>query len=96
MSYMTKLPGVPDRDDVRAGMASFQGSGPAGKTCESCAHRGYWRTGKPKFNRQTGMLEETGYRSNSCAMFLKLTHRHGPAVEKKYRACKYYEPAVRR
>ena len=88
---MTKLPGVPDTDDVKPGMASFEGTGPSGKTCESCTHRGYYRTSKPKFNRQTGMLEETRYRSKGCRMFLKLSHRHGPAVDKKWRACQYFE-----
>lgn len=92
MSYMTKLPGVPDRDDVRAGMASFEGDGPFGKTCGSCAHRGYWRAGKSKFNPRTGLIEERGRQSSSCAMFLKLTCRHGPKVEATWRACKHYEP----
>jgi hypothetical protein len=96
MSYMTKLPGVPDTDDVKPGMAYFENTGPAGRTCGSCKHRGYYRTGKFRFNKQTEMLEETGRRSNSCAMFLKLTHRHGPAVEKGWKACKFYTPADRR
>jgi hypothetical protein len=78
MSYMTRIPGYPDRDDIRAGMASFQGSGPAGSTCETCAHRGYHRnTGKP---------------AKGCWMFLKLTHRHGPAIDRHWRACRYYAP----
>jgi hypothetical protein len=91
MSYMTKLPGVPDTDDVKPGMAFFAGTGPTDKTCESCAYRGYWRTGKHKFNTQTKMLEEAGRHSNSCAMFLKLTHRHGPAVNRRWAACKYFQ-----
>ena len=61
MSYMTRVPGYPDRDDIRPGMAHFEGTGPAGKTCESCAHRGYWRVScKSKFNTQTGVLRRRG------------------------------------
>lgn len=96
MSFMTRIPGVSDRDDIKPGMASFEGSGPIGKTCASCACRGYWRASKSKFNPRTGLIEERGYQSSSCRMFLTLTHRHGPAVDKKWRACKYYAPADRR
>ena len=96
MSHMTRLPGVPDTDDVFPGMASFAGTGPAGKTCESCAQRGYWRARKSKFNPRTGLIEERGYQSSSCRMFLTLTHSHGPAVDKNWRACKYYEANPRR
>ena len=42
MSHMTKLPGVPDRDDVIVGMAHYAGSGPLGKTCGDCANRTPW------------------------------------------------------
>ncbi len=38
MSYMTRLEGVPDRDDVKPGMAHFAGTGPSGKTCGKCKH----------------------------------------------------------
>jgi len=92
MSFMTRIPNYPDRNDVRAGMASFEGTGPPGKICESCAHRGYYRTSsKPKFNTKTEMLEETKYRSKGCEIFLKLSHRHGPPIDKKWCACKYFE-----
>jgi hypothetical protein len=90
MSIMTRLPGVPDRDDVKPGMAHFAGSGPFGKTCETCAHRGYWRAGKGKFNKQTGLIEERRTRVQGCRMFLILSHRHGPPVKKEWAACKHY------
>ena len=92
MSLMTRIPGYPDRDDVKPGMASFEGTGPAGKTCESCMHRGYSRKGRDKFNSRTNLIEETHYRARGCEIFHKLTHRHGPAVDKKWRACRYYDP----
>ena len=91
MSYMTRLPGVPDTDDVKPGMASYANTGPAGTTCETCAHRGYYRQGKSKFNPRTGLIEERHVPHSGCKMFLKLTHRHGPTVEKNWHSCKYYE-----
>lgn len=36
---LTRLPGIPDRDQAKIGMAYFAGTGPAGKTCGSCEHR---------------------------------------------------------
>jgi hypothetical protein len=91
VSIYTKLPNVPDSDaDVRPGMASFLGSGPAGATCESCIHRGYYRAGKSKFDEQTGLIEETRKRTMGCKEFLRLNHRHGPAVDRSWAACKYY------
>ena len=92
MSYLTKIPGTPDRDSVQPGMAHLEGSGPAGKTCEHCTHRGYFRTGKAKFNSRTGMIEQNPVRTMGCRIFLKLTHRHGPAVNKDWRACRYFQP----
>jgi hypothetical protein len=83
MSYLTRIAGYPDRDDIRPGMAFFENTGPVGKTCESCAHRGYYRTDKPT-------------KTKGCRMFLKLTHRHGPAIDRQWKACKYYAPADRR
>lgn len=38
MSYMTRLKGVPDTDDVKPGMAYFAGTGPIGKTCGKCEY----------------------------------------------------------
>jgi hypothetical protein len=85
MSYLTRFPGVPDSDDVKAGMAHFENSGPFGKTCGTCVHRGYWRAGKSKVNPRTGLIEEKLVHSKGCRMFVKLTHRHGPAVNKDWR-----------
>lgn len=91
MSIYTRLPGVPDRDDVKPGMASYAGTGPYGATCGTCRSRSYWRAAKGKFNQQTGQIEERRVRSQACKMFLVLTHRHGPPVQKEWPACKYYE-----
>ena len=92
MSYLTKILGTPDSDDIKPGMAHLEGTGPIGATCEHCAHRGYFRTGKAKFNSRTGMIEENRVRTLACRMFLKLTHRHGPTVDKNWRACRYFQP----
>ncbi|MGY3615721.1 hypothetical protein [Bradyrhizobium sp. USDA 10063] len=95
MSHLTRLPGVPDSGDIRPGMAYFPGTASVvGATCGDCVHRGYWRAGKTKYNLQTGLLEEKRVRSSGCREFLRLTHRHGPAVNKTWAACKYYVPAA--
>jgi hypothetical protein len=91
MSIMTRLPGVPDRDDVKPGMAHFAGSGPYGATCGTCLHRGYWRAGKEKFNKRTGLIEERRIRSQGCKIYMKLAMQYGPPVDKRWAACKYYE-----
>jgi len=72
---MTKLPGVPDKDDVKPGMASWEGNGPKGKYCESCVHRGYYF--------------DTDYHSG-CFMFFRQSGVHGPRIKLHYKACKHY------
>jgi hypothetical protein len=91
MSYLTKLPGVLDADDVKPGMAYFANTGPIGKTCETCCYRGYWRNSKGKFNPRTNLIEEKHTFYGGCRMFLKLSGRHGPRIDKKWNACKFYE-----
>ncbi len=91
MPIMTVLPGVPDATDVKPGMAYFANTGPPGETCGGCLHRGYWREGKTKFNSDSNQLEEKRKRSLGCKMFLKLAMQHGPAVNKSWPACKYFE-----
>ena len=92
MSYLTRLSGVPDRDSARPGMAFYEGTGPSNTTCNQCQHRGYWRTGRTIFNEQTGLLEERRTHHTGCAIYLKLSMRHGPQIKKEWRACKYFEP----
>lgn len=75
---MTKLPGVKDSGDVRPGMAYFAGSGPPGVTCGSCLHKGY-----PHADYARNKL--------GCAMFYRLTGKHGPVINGSWSACKYYE-----
>ena len=74
---MTKIAGVPDRGDVRPGMGHYAGSGPPGKTCGTCQHRGYY--------------DEDYDKRYGCAMFRKFTSRHGPAVNAGWSSCKYYQ-----
>ncbi|WLA79626.1 hypothetical protein [Bradyrhizobium elkanii] len=87
---MTRLPGVPDRDDIRPGMAHFPGTGPFGKTCGTCVHRGYWRKGKDKIDPKTHAIISHQVRTGGCKMFLILTHAHGPAISKNWEACRHY------
>jgi hypothetical protein len=91
MSYMTRLPGIPDTDEIKPGMAFFVGTGPLGKTCGDCAHRGYWRPAKDKFNPRTQLLEEKHYRTQACRKYFELSMRHGLPVKADWAACKYWE-----
>ena len=89
--YMTKLPGVPSSDQVKEGMAFFEGTGPDGKTCGDCKHRGYQRLRSPKWNEEFQNFVEKSYRVTSCAMFKALAGEHGGSVDKDWKACKYFE-----
>ena len=91
MSTMTRLPGVPDTDDVKPGMAHFAGSGPWGATCGTCRFRGYWRPAKDKVNKRTMQLEEKRFRTMACKKFLELSMKNGPPVKAEWPACKYWE-----
>jgi hypothetical protein len=91
MDYMTKLPGVPSSDQIKEGMAFFEGTGPSGQTCGKCIHRGYQRLRSPKWSEDAQDFVERAYRTTACAMFRKLTGDHGPAVSADYHACKYFE-----
>lgn len=86
MSHMTKIPGVPDRDDVRPGMAHLPGTGPKGSTCGDCVFRGYY-----KQSYRNGVKKPMHVKG--CEMYKKLSGGiHGPPVQTWYRSCKYFEP----
>jgi hypothetical protein len=84
MSHMTKVPGVPDKDDVHPGMAYFSNTGPFCETCGTCAHRGYRR--KIYVNGVERMRN-----TNGCALFNKMTGKHGGVVQPEWLACKFWE-----
>jgi hypothetical protein len=77
----TGLTGNKIGEATAPGMAHFAGSGPEGKTCGDCAHKGYIR------ERHNGKH----YRHGGCAKFKVLTGSHGPAIEANLKACKYFE-----
>lgn len=92
MSFMTKLDGVPDTDQVKPGMAYFEGTGPAGQTCGKCKHRGYSRiSSNGTWSKYTQQIEHRTYRVTSCAKFKALAGEHGPSVDRDWKACKYFE-----
>ncbi len=92
MSYMTKIEGVADTDDAKSGMAFFAGTGPYGKTCGNCKHRGLTRMSqKATYSEQAKEFVHKTYRTSQCAMFKKLAGEYGSAVKKDYPACKYFE-----
>jgi hypothetical protein len=76
---MTKIANVPDKGDLNPGMAHYEGSGPRGKTCGHCLHRGYYSHDHDK--------------RMGCGKFYQLTGHNGPAVKTHWRACKYFEEA---
>ena len=92
MIPMTQVAGVPDKSTIREGMAYFPNTGPFGTTCGGCAHRGYYKEIAPRFNKQTEKWEERQRKIGACAMFRKLSGKHGPIVETDWPSCKYFEP----
>lgn len=96
MDTMTKLEGVPSRDDALPGMAFFASTGPAGKTCGDCKHRGLVRKSqKATYSETAQEFVHKSYRTTQCSMFKKLAGQHGSAVKKDYPACKYFEPKAK-
>ena len=88
-----KEAGVPDREDMRPGMAFFAGTGPAGKTCGGCKFRGYRRESqKGRWSEQEQAIVHKTYRVQKCAQFKKMSGHHGPDVATDYPCCKYFEP----
>lgn len=89
---MVKIEGVPDAADAKPGMAFFADTGPFGRTCGECVHRGYTRqSGNGRWDEARQEMIYRHYRVTSCAMFLKMAGHHGPPVETDYHACKYFE-----
>ena len=93
MIPMKPIEGVPDSSQVKPGMAFFADTGPIGKTCGHCTHRGYSRlSAKARRNPRTGQMEHKARRHLGCAVYRKLMQgRHGPEVDPNWKACKYFE-----
>ena len=91
MNHLTKIPGVPDSSEVRDGMAYFASTGPFDTTCGDCRHRGYWRRLQDRWNERSQQYETRTRFSNGCAMFHRMTGRHGPVVDAMWPSCKYFE-----
>lgn len=89
---MVKEAGVPDREDMRPGMAFFAGAGPAGKTCGDCKFRGYYRqSSRGHWNEAQQKEVYNNYRVSKCAQFKRMAARHGPDVDSDNPCCKYFE-----
>ncbi len=92
---MVKIDGIPDTDSIRPGMAFFCGTGPAGKTCGGCKHRGYRRESQNSvWNEKLQQDIHRSYRVQKCEMFKKMAGRHGADVDADNPSCKYFEPKV--
>jgi hypothetical protein len=97
MSFMTKIEGVADTDEALPGMAFFAGTGPFGKTCGDCKHRGLIRESqKATYSEQAKDFVHKSYRTSQCAKFKRLCGEYGAAVKKDYPACKYFEQKAKR
>lgn len=92
MSKMTKLEGVPDKDDAKPGTAFYAGTGPSGKYCGDCRHRGYSRQAMTgTWNEKFQQTVYKSYRVSKCAKFKSMTGEHGADVDAINRSCKYFE-----
>jgi len=94
-SGLTRHPGMPDSGEVIPGMAHFAGTGPAGKHCGDCGHRGYERqTAVPKWDEVARCYVYGWYRYQGCAKFKGLTGKAGPVISANNASCKYFEDKV--
>lgn len=84
MLPLTRIEGVPSKEEIIPGMAYYAGSGPASATCKGCKWYGYYRESK----------EGKSYRTMACNMFKKLTGKFGPRLKAHTPACKYFERKV--
>ena len=91
----TSGPMSSEAKETAPGMAHFAGTGPSGKTCGDCVNRGYYRKRTPKFNERTNEWVEKSYKTAGCAKFNQLTGNHGPTIDTKLHACKYFEEKPR-
>lgn len=97
MDHMTKVEGVPSTDDAIPGMAFFANTGPYGKTCGDCKHRGLTRQSqKAVYNEAKQEFVHRSYRTTQCAMFKRLAGEYGTPVKGDYPACKYFEQKAKR
>lgn len=81
MLPLTKIEGVPHRDEIVPGMAFYAGTGPFEAKCKGCKFYGYYRESK----------KGKSYRTMACLMFKKMTGKFGPRLKPHTPACKYFE-----
>jgi hypothetical protein len=68
-------------------MAYFAGTGPQGKTCGDCAHRGYQREVLSPHS-DGGTVWQREYRG--CRRYKQLAGHDGPVVKTTYAACREF------
>ena len=89
---MVHIDGVPDRSDLKPGMAFFAGTGPEKTTCGGCKHRGYYRQSQnARWSEHLQRDVHTQYRVQKCGMVKKMTGHHGQDVAASNPSCKYFE-----
>lgn len=91
MDHLTTIEGIPDRSAAIPGMAHFAGTGPPGKTCGDCVHRGYKRRSEREtWSEHARAFVARVYKVNACDMFRRLTGKHGPPIEAGNRSCRHF------
>jgi hypothetical protein len=73
---LTQIPGCPSKSDAVAGMAHFQGSGPAGTKCHSC----FFYTSQHRSKR-----------CGHCLKTQQLMGQRGAKIHGSNDSCRYYE-----
>jgi hypothetical protein len=91
MRVMTRLPGVPDSDQAKPGMAYFSGTGPAGKTCGDCSFRTYQTKVQVVAGDGTTATVWDTVPAKGCLKYKQMTGRDGPEIKKYYAACREFQ-----
>jgi hypothetical protein len=68
------------------GMAHWASTGPVGKHCGDCVFKNYQYV----VRNHAGLIVKAP-KSKGCRKFHMLAGVHGPAIDGKLRACKYFE-----
>jgi hypothetical protein len=76
----------PQHLSTAPGMAFFAGTGPEGKYCKDCKHKGYERLKVDSYGNAQRAVTHGG-----CAKFKQLLGVDGPQIKGSLPSCKYFE-----
>jgi hypothetical protein len=88
--YLTSIDPELDRlvKLTKPGMAHWAGTGPAGTTCEGCAHYGF----RESIRGKHGDIVKTVLHAKSCGRYFEIMRRAGGAIGPKTPSCRHYQP----